>query len=86
MKKHLLLFFLVLTGLLESTAASFQAGNWRWRNDDGSETSATWKAPVNTPFELNGTGAFRLRFETRLYDYRDKPSIFDRTELFQGWL
>jgi hypothetical protein len=31
------------------------------RNDDGSETSATWKAPVNTPWTQDVDQLFRLR-------------------------
>ncbi len=38
--------------------------NWRWHNDDGTETTATWKAAENTPFTLTSTGEiFRLRLE-----------------------
>lgn len=40
--------------------------NYRWRNDDGNETSATWKAGLNSAYTLNsgdlGTN-FRLRIE-----------------------
>lgn len=38
--------------------------NWRWRNNDGSETKATWKAPQNTAVSYNATGdVVRLRME-----------------------
>jgi hypothetical protein len=38
--------------------------NWRWRNDDGSETTATWKAAENTTAALTSSSEiFRLRIE-----------------------
>lgn len=37
---------------------------YRWRNDDGTETSATWKAAANTAITINDTNALlRLRIE-----------------------
>ncbi len=36
-------------------------GNWRWRNDDGDETTATWKAAENTPILLTHKNNIRLR-------------------------
>ena len=39
-------------------------GVWRWRNDDGSETSATWRADQNTPITIASTDSIiRLRIE-----------------------
>ena len=38
---------------------------WRWRNNDGTETSATWKAPVNTSYVMSSRLApMRLRILT----------------------
>ena len=44
----------IQAGLLCLASASYGAPNfiqdhYRWRNDDGSESTATWKAPVDTP-------------------------------------
>lgn len=58
--------------LLITASASFASGivyrvsqtNWRWRNNDGSETTATWKAPQNTAIAYNtASGVIRLRIE-----------------------
>lgn len=39
-------------------------GVWRWRNDDGTQTTATWKAAQNTPITIYSTdSAIRLRVE-----------------------
>jgi hypothetical protein len=61
MKKLLL----PLLGMLFSiqSFASLRQTNYRWRNDDGSETSATWKAAQNTPITINDTSTLRLRME-----------------------
>jgi Secretion system C-terminal sorting domain len=38
--------------------------NWRWRNDDGTETTATWLAAENTtPTITSGENTIRLRLE-----------------------
>jgi hypothetical protein len=38
--------------------------NWRWRNDDGDQTTATWKAAENTTAVLSSASEiFRLRIE-----------------------
>src|SRR5690242_12573174 len=37
---------------------------WRWRKDDGSETSATWIAPQNTAINISSSDStLRLRIE-----------------------
>lgn len=39
-------------------------GVWRWRNDDGTEKTATWKADQNTPITISSTDSvIRLRIE-----------------------
>ena len=56
----------MLLAICSSCLASFiQAqGNWRWRNSDGSETSATWKAAQNTSIILNSNHeVIRLRLD-----------------------
>ncbi len=40
--------------------------NYRWRNDDGSETSATWVAAVNTSITGQLDRNYRLRIVTSL--------------------
>ncbi|CAN5559515.1 hypothetical protein BH10BAC2_BH10BAC2_33030 [soil metagenome] len=59
--------FLLLTFLIVSTSQSFAfvtQGNWRWRKDDGSETTATWMAAENTAASVSsGSDNIRLRIE-----------------------
>lgn len=43
-------------------AATLDQYGFRGRNDDGSETTATWKAAQNTSFSITPDQAFRLRF------------------------
>jgi hypothetical protein len=46
---------------LTGTAATLDQFGFRARNDDGSETSATWKAAQNTAFTVVPDEPFRLR-------------------------
>ncbi len=63
MKKQLLFTFLFLT-ITKLTFATFTQGNWRWRNDDGNETTATWAGAENTAIQLNTQNdVLRLRTE-----------------------
>ncbi|MEP6684789.1 MAG: T9SS type A sorting domain-containing protein [Parafilimonas sp.] len=62
MKKILLLTVLLVTSY--NLFAFTTQGVWRWRNDNGSETSATWKADQNTPITIYSTDSvLRLRIE-----------------------
>lgn len=36
---------------------------YRWRNDDGNQTTATWKAPINTSIIIATNDVVRLRME-----------------------
>ncbi|MEP7107708.1 MAG: T9SS type A sorting domain-containing protein [Ferruginibacter sp.] len=61
--KKIFMLIVLLTAYSNIFAFLTQA-NWRWRNDDGSETTATWKEAQNTPFTQSTTGEiFRLRLE-----------------------
>jgi hypothetical protein len=62
MKKILIL--LVMLGAYCSSFAFLTQNSWRWRNDDGSETAATWKAAQNTAIAYNSAfEVLRLRIE-----------------------
>ena len=62
MKKDLLLSALLVTSY--QLFAFTTQGVWRWRKDDGSETSATWRAEQNTPIIINSMDStIRLRIE-----------------------
>ncbi len=40
-----------------------QQVHYRWRNDDGSETGATWNASQDTAISLEQNNNIRLRME-----------------------
>ncbi|MBG9378514.1 carbohydrate binding domain-containing protein [Panacibacter sp. DH6] len=63
MKKSLLLMLVCLCKLSVSFAFVTQ-GNWRWRNDNGSQTTATWRAAQNNAITV-GTidSVLRLRMQ-----------------------
>lgn len=62
MKKILLLIAMTVTSY--NLFAFTTMGVWRWRNDDGSEASATWKAAQNTAIIISETDVqLRLRIE-----------------------
>jgi hypothetical protein len=68
MKKALLplLLLVFLTSQLHAVIILpyAQQTQYRWRNDDGNETTATWKAAANTPIQVsNTTDIIRLRIE-----------------------
>ncbi len=62
MKKTLIAFLLMTFALTEVSAKMNQTG-YRWRNDDGNETAATWKAPEGQYINLNGIETIRLRIQ-----------------------
>jgi hypothetical protein len=62
MKKILIL--IVLLAAYSNIFAYLTQSNWRWRNDDGTETTATWKDNQNTQVILTTKGEiWRLRQE-----------------------
>lgn len=68
MKKLLLLTAFLVT--YSNIFAFLTQRNWRWRNDDGTEVTATWKANENTFMTLTSISEiFRLRVEV----YNNNP-------------
>lgn len=68
MKKILLQLILILMSTqlyaIIIPTPNLKQTQYRWRNDDGNETSATWKAAANTAITINDTNALiRLRIE-----------------------
>lgn len=62
MKKFLLL--ILLCSLASMSFAFTTQNNWRWRNDNGSETSASWKAAQNKPILIRSIDSIlRLRIQ-----------------------
>lgn len=60
MKKNFTLMIFLL-GCMD-IHASLRSTYYRWRNDDGNEATATWKANLNTPVTVNTTDeTLRLR-------------------------
>jgi hypothetical protein len=82
MKRFFFFFAIGFVFLLLSedlTSQTLNQGVWRWRNDDGSQTTATWKAAENTTFNLTSTSEiFRLRVEI----YRTSGSGSEKFVLF----
>lgn len=62
MKKTLALI-LFISFCASLYAGSQKQGNYRWRNDDGDMTSATWKAAENTSAQIGQDEVVRLRVE-----------------------
>ncbi|HNP22584.1 MAG TPA: T9SS type A sorting domain-containing protein [Panacibacter sp.] len=65
MKKTLLVMVLLVSA--HQLFAFSTQGKWRWRKDDGSETSATWTAAENTAITINNTND-PLRLRITLYN------------------
>jgi len=63
----LVILFLAIT--TNNLFAVTKQGHFRWRNDDGSETTATWKAAQNTNIQVDKGVTVRLRIEF----YNDNP-------------
>ncbi|MEO6638560.1 MAG: T9SS type A sorting domain-containing protein [Ginsengibacter sp.] len=62
MKK--ILFLIVFLVTYSNIFAFLTQRNWRWRNDDGTEVTATWKANEMTPITMTSVGqVMRLRIE-----------------------
>jgi hypothetical protein len=61
-----ILFTLLLANFFFANANTRMSA-YRWRNDDGTETSATWKAAKNTPIQINNLDPIRIRIA--LEDY-----------------
>jgi hypothetical protein len=62
MKKFLLLSFLIVSAI--NSFAFVTQGHWRWRKDDGSETTATWLAGEDTAATISSSSDnIRLRLE-----------------------
>jgi len=62
MKK--ILFLIVFLVTYSNIFAFLTQRNWRWRNDDGTEVTATWKANEMTPITITSVGqVMRLRIE-----------------------
>ena len=58
-------FLMILFGISLSYAQSRQE-SYRWRNDNGNETNATWKANKNVPSVPDNIGIpFRLRIQVQ---------------------
>lgn len=61
MKKTLLLFCIV--AIVNQAHAFTTQGNWRWRKDDGTQTTATYLAAENTTPVITTSDNVRLRIE-----------------------
>ncbi|MFP4064358.1 MAG: hypothetical protein ACLFS0_02490 [Bacteroidales bacterium] len=64
-----LLVLLLLMGLSLPAFSTARQGTWRWRNDNGGETTATWMADQDTPITLTHKNNIRLRIELANIDH-----------------
>jgi hypothetical protein len=67
--KKILLFTLLLANFFFANANTRMSA-YRWRNDDGTETSATWKASINTPIQINNLDPIRIRIAVEEFSTR----------------
>lgn len=77
MKKTFILLALLVT--YSNIFAFLSQGNWRWRKDDGDETTATWMAALNTAPTITSSSStivLRLRLEI-LSDLTDDTYLED---------
>ncbi len=58
----ILIILFVIAGLSASSAVIVQ-DHYRWRNDDGTETTATWKADEDTEISISSNENIRIRFD-----------------------
>jgi hypothetical protein len=65
MKKSLIISALIMFCVFDASSITLPPsfGNYRWRNDDGNETAASWKAAENDSIFQQGEGNIRLRME-----------------------
>jgi hypothetical protein len=61
MKNYYIIFILLSYFTVYSQTEQI---SYRWRNDDGGETGATWKAEKDTSIEISDTSKLRLRIQT----------------------
>lgn len=61
-----ILFTLLLANFFYASAFT-RISAYRWRNDKGTETTATWKAPLNTPIQINTLEPVRVRIAVEEY-------------------
>lgn len=62
----LLFLFLALATSYAASAAATQVGHWRWRNDDGDEITATWKAAMDQQITITDPLDV-IRFRVSIY-------------------
>ncbi len=61
--KNICLIICLLALGAQANAYVTQA-NWRWRNNDGTETNATWRAAENVPITITSIDSIlRLRIQ-----------------------
>jgi concanavalin A-like lectin/glucanase superfamily protein/type IX secretion system substrate protein len=58
--KKTILFILLFVNFFYANAFTRMSA-YRWRNDNGTEITATWKAEKNTPIQINNLDPIRLR-------------------------
>lgn len=75
MNKKLLLLALLLCSVSGTFASTLLQGNWRWRNNDGDENTATFKAAQNTSIEISDLSVIRLRIRVENTDATETHGV-----------
>lgn len=75
MKKHVLTIIISFIFVAEASAVTMQT-HYRWRNDNGNEATATWKANESMPVYHEGTDPLRLRIQFRQASLIEDPTDF----------
>lgn len=72
-KLLLLMLFVCIAG--SSFASTLVQGNWRWRNNDGDENAATFKAAENASIVISDLSTIRLRVRVENTDATETHSV-----------
>jgi hypothetical protein len=76
-KIRLIFIFFILFTVFNDSWGMNGLGDWRWRNDDGSETKATWRTGIDTMSVLsNNVDPIRIRMVIDYWDSVHMDSIF----------
>lgn len=77
MRKFLLFFAFICVFACTNSFAYLTQGHFRWRNNDGNEKTATWKAATDSSIKITDFKAIRLRAE--IFNAQTSTKTLDRT-------
>ena len=75
-KLRLVLAFCLSLSFIQTSWSNNMMSNWRWRNDDGNQQNATWKAGLDTAIILSNLNApIRVRISLDYYSGVTNDSV-----------